>query len=151
MPRLPGIRKALPDTSVAVTVLEDAPNLSRDLFDLSLFMRQPTGDCGETVIAEDQIFGFVHRALPRTSISTVTSVSILSCTTTPGRKTGPCGVFPCPACFPISREVLDTPNYSIALAEALAGAGILIGHHLLVEDSIRRGDLVRPFPQTWRL
>jgi LysR family glycine cleavage system transcriptional activator len=38
----------------------------------------------------------------------------------------------------------------LALEEAKAGAGLLMGHACLVEDALTKGDLVRPFPQDYK-
>ena len=51
-----GMRAALPELSISVSAVEAPPNLARELFDLSVFIRRPTGGARETVLAADVIF-----------------------------------------------------------------------------------------------
>lgn len=51
-PRLPGLRRVLPDLEISVTAMEQPPNLDRDPFDMTLFFGDPAA--GEAV-ARDEI------------------------------------------------------------------------------------------------
>ena len=144
-PRLGTIRDRLAGVRVSVTALEAAPNLHRELFDLSIFVREPTGAATETVLAPDRI-------------TPVCAPSLAERIATPGDLGG------VPLLFDKSWENdwdlwlsslgISQPGgpqgaryslYALALEEAKAGAGVLMGHHCLVERAIASGDLVCPF------
>lgn len=145
--RLAVIREQLPQAELRVTALETAPNLDREMFDLSLFIGDPTGGEGEFVLAEDVIFPVCSPSLAE-SLKTDPGYSALTLLIdqtweqdwTHWSKVS--GV-----------SLLDSAGssryslYSLALEEAKAGAGLLMGHACLVEDALAKGDLVRPFPQ----
>ena len=65
-PRLPAIRAALPEVSISVSALETPPNLAREMFDLSLFLRAPTGAPHEVILADDLIYPVCTPALAAT-------------------------------------------------------------------------------------
>ena len=54
--RLPAIRAEFPNLKISVTALETAPNLRREMFDISLFLDEPKGRDAELVLGEDMIF-----------------------------------------------------------------------------------------------
>ena len=139
-PRLPALRTALPGHRLSVTALETPPNLMREMFDASLFLRAPGP--GDTVLATDAIAPVCTPGLAR-SIATPDDLAQYTLlhdeswsrdwadwatatgTPLPDPTTGP-------------RYSL----YAMALAEAKAGAGILIGHRILVEPALADGSLV---------
>ena len=143
--RLARIRTEHSDMDLAVTALETEPNLGREMFDLSLFIREPTGADHEYVFEEDVIFPVCSPSLVAklTSPADLKSIPLLMDQSwewdwelwcremglSPQMQAG------------ISRYSL----YSLALEEAKAGAGFLMGHACLVEDALSKGDLVRPF------
>jgi LysR family glycine cleavage system transcriptional activator len=143
-PRMPAIRTALPDVEISVTALEQRPNLRREMFDLSLFLDRSTGTAQETVLMCD-------RLLP------VCSPDIAAELRTPGdllrhrwlvdtawqgdwrdwlQARAPGLIRPLGPAYSL---------YALALAEAEAGAGVLIGHQVLVGDRIASGRLAAPF------
>lgn len=146
-PRLPKVRAALPELSVSVSAVETPPNLARELFDLSLFIRRPTGVASETVLAPDVIFP-------------VCTPAIAARLKTPADLMGETLLHD--ALWPedwaiwgraaLSGQTLPDKGprfslYSIALEEARNGAGILMGHQSLVQSALESGDLVAPFTQ----
>jgi LysR family glycine cleavage system transcriptional activator len=145
-PRLPAIRRTSPGLSISVTAMERPPNLMREPFDLSIFFStRPAEDATTLVLAEDSLFPV---CAPEVAM----------------RLTTPCD---------LSRETLlhdaswrddwaiwlaaeklgsiaaaSGPVYSLyslAVDEAIHGAGVLIGHAPLVAPALASGALVAPF------
>jgi len=146
-PRLPAIRAALKGHEISVTALETPPNLAREMFDMSLFLGQSNGKNTQKVLKTDTIYPVCTPEIARRleqpddllgetwlydalwagdwnlwlSQATLTHIK---------PQTGP-------------RFSL----YSIAIEEAKNGAGILIGHEILIEPLLKSGALVAPFGQ----
>ena len=55
-PRLPAIRAALSDLKISITALETPPNLYREMFDISIFLGEPTSNQAEIIIRRDWMF-----------------------------------------------------------------------------------------------
>jgi len=144
-PRLPKVRVALPELSISVSAVEAPPNLARELFDLSLFIRRPTGRARETVLARDVIFP-VCTPVIAARLETPADLmhqTLLHDALWPGDWALWGGV-----ALPDHRLPDKGPRfslYSIALEEARNGAGVLMGHQSLVEAALASGDLVAPF------
>ncbi|MCZ4351454.1 LysR family transcriptional regulator [Roseovarius aestuarii] len=144
-PRLPSIRAELPGVKLSVSALETPPNLARGLFDLSLFIRPADTDASLTPLVPDTLAPVcaphVAEAL-KTPADLVDHALLQDATwsddwalwarrahvTLPNLDSGP-------------RFSL----YAIAVDEARAGAGVLMGHAALVAGSLERGELVMPF------
>ncbi len=143
--RLPAIRRAVPDLRISVTALEQMPNMDRDPFDLAIFYEDLPVAADHTVLATDDIFPVCAPEL----VNTMTSPDDLeqaTCLydttwagdwqkwyahTRPGREFRPRGP--------------GFSLYSLAVDEACNGAGILIGHRMLIEQHLASGRLVAPF------
>ena len=144
-PRLPALRAALPDAQFSVTVLEQPPNLLREIFDVALFMRRPDAIPGGLVLAEDRI-------------APVCAPSLAS------QLAGPADLADQTlihdeswaedwALWARANRVAigDTTRgthfslYGMAVAEAEAGAGVLMGHLALLDRALAAGRLVQPF------
>jgi len=147
-PRLPAIRKALPQVKISVTAMESPPNLERELFDLSLFLIEPTGAPREILLEQDEILPVCapelasRLARPEDLAGEVLlhDASWIGDWPLWAMRTG----------HDIGRAE-DGPRfslYSLALEEARHGAGVLMGHHALVEPLLVAGALVAPFPET---
>lgn len=143
--RLPDIRVNVPNVTISITALETAPNLQREPYDLSIFFE--TGAPGEDAIlvARDVIFPV---CIPRLA----------------GALSGP-GDLNDATCLHDANWSQDWPAwlsaahheqdinvygptfslYSLALEEALNGAGVLMAHEALVEPHLQSGALVAPF------
>ncbi len=147
-PRLPRVRNALPDLKLSVSAMETPPNLDRELFDLSLFIKKPAHSPGETVIAPDILFPVCSPEIAArlTTPEDLASQVLLHDATwlddwalwadetgchLPNRNEGP-----------------QFSLYSLALEEARNGAGVLMGHRCLVQRALDKGDLVQPFART---
>jgi len=144
-PRLPALRADIPDISISVTAMEIRPNLLREPFDLSLFF-----DDGPT--AGDRIAVCTDTMFP------VCSPAVASALNTPEDLSGQTLLFDAlweedwprwlAAANAGSVPVGNGPVfslYSLAVAEAQNGAGVLIGHEPLVRDHLAAGTLVEPF------
>lgn len=144
-PRLPAVRAALPDLRISVSAIENPPNLARDLFDLSLFIRPAIGARSERVLAPDMI-------------EPVCAPEIAARLRCPGDLAGETLLHDAlwPQDWALWAGALlhgirlpDTgPRYSlyaIALEEARHGAGVLMGHRSLVQAALDDGSLVAPF------
>lgn len=144
-PRLPALRKAMPDKRISVTAMERPPNLKREVFDLCLFIAEPTGATNEIILMQDEIFpvcapdvaaqlkaptDLAHQSLlvdeswaddwPRWAHAAGCDLSQIA-------------------------EAARYSLFALAVAEAKAGAGVLIGHACLLHDALQDGSLVAPF------
>lgn len=147
-PRLAAIRAALPGASLSVTALERPPDLKRIPYDLSLFFL-PAGE--GRLVAEDVIYPVCAPALAA-GLSGPEDLARVPCLTdstwaddwatwagqaVPGWSFTPRGpVF---------------SLYALAVREAVAGAGVLMGHEALVAPALASGALIAPFPTRVRL
>lgn len=145
LPRLPEVRRTVPEAVISVTAMDRPPNLRREPFDLALFYGNGSSSEGTLSIVEETIFPvcapslalrlekpedlagetFLHDAL----WSNDWDVWLASAA--PGLN-------------------LDTSGpvfslFSLAIEEAKNGAGILIGHDPLVSRHLASGELVEPF------
>jgi LysR family glycine cleavage system transcriptional activator len=144
-PRLPAVRTALPDLRISVSAIESPPNLARDLFDLSLFIRPPTGAPGERVLAPDLILPVCAPALAERlhSPADLAGETLLHDALWPEDW-----AHWAQEMLPEIRLPTTGPRYSlyaIALEEARHGAGVLMGHQSLVQAALADGSLVAPF------
>jgi len=143
--RLPALRRASPGLSISVTAMERPPNLMREPFDLAIFFCAESTGMFTRVLAEDSLFPvcapeiadrltctrdllgetLLHDASWREDWSTWLAASRIDGIAT---TSGP--VF---------------SLYSLAVEEAMHGAGVLIGHAPLVATALASGALVAPF------
>lgn len=141
--RLGRLRAALGPRQVSVHALEAPPNMLRDLYDISLFIGPR--DSG-IVVADDVVFPVCAPELAvqiRAPDDLARQVLLhdASWASDWSDWARVCGVG-----LP---NVEDGPRhslYSLALAEAKAGAGIALGHSFLVQDALADGSLVQPLP-----
>lgn len=139
-PRLPELRKAMPDLVLSVTAMETPPNLSREPFDLSLFFREDGGQ----PIERDEIFPVCTPKMAA-SIRTIEDLNTRPCLIDTSWADdwqawlGSLGVSNVTPRGPMHSL------YALALEDALNGAGVLMGHGPLVARHLQRGALVAPF------
>ena len=146
-PRLPAIRAALKQQNISVTALEHPPNLSREMFDISVFLGRPK-NATECVLGDDYLFPVCapHIAKQMTSPADLFDQTWLyDATWQDDWATWTSAVIPGE---PSLRQGPQFSLFSIALEEAKNGAGVLMGHSFLVEAMIKRGELVAPFNQS---
>ncbi len=144
--RLPAIRSAaLPGVTVSVTAMERPPNLGREPFDLSIFFEDNPIASSSVELCPDVIFPVCapvigSRLKSSADLADETYLNDLSwpndwniwiSSALPDARLDPRGpVF---------------SLYSLAVEEALNGAGVLIGHESLVSSHLESGALVVPF------
>ena len=140
-PRLPGLRAALPGVSVSVTATETPPNLTREPFDLSLFIRRSGG----VEIEPDRLFPVCAPALARRLNAPADLAGVPCLSDTVWADDWPRWLaHACPEAK-IAPRGPSFSLYAMALAEAVAGGGVLIGHAPLVRAELESGALVVPF------
>lgn len=147
-PRLPAIRNTLQSHKISVTALETPPNLTREMFDISIFIGNPSGRSTEHILGNDVIFPVCSPEIAQR----VNSVADLQNETWlyDALWAKDWGIWIDQATHN-QIKLQNGPGfslYSIAIEEAKNGAGILIGHKLLIEPLLKSGALVAPFHQT---
>ena len=143
-PRLPALRAALPDRRISVTALETAPNLMREMYDACLFLRIPAP--GDHIIAHDAI---APVCAPSLAAQIECPDDLARCTLLHDESWASDWADWSAASGAKVRDPSAGPRYSlyaIALDEAKAGAGVLIGHRILVADALYKGTLVPACP-----
>lgn len=139
--RLRRIREQHPEINFSVTAMESPPTLGREMFDLAIFFAVPKGLPDQITIGQDEIVpvcapGLLTRAQGASGLNNVPLLHDQVwkddwATWSQG------------ACY----RLQDTTNgpqfslYSLAVEEAKAGAGVLIGHLCLIEDALASGAL----------
>ncbi|WP_291730690.1 LysR family transcriptional regulator [Leisingera sp. F5] len=140
-PRLPALRAAMPDMAVSVTAIEAPPNLKRAPYDLCLFYG---GDQG-TVIEQDTIFPVCAPIVAEKLHSPADLLNVPCLSDAVWSQDW--GTWLQAAC-PGKTLHIRGPEYSLyslAVEEAVNGAGVLIGHQALVAPLLASGKLVAPF------
>ncbi len=138
--RLRQVRAQFPEITFSVTAMETPPSLAREMFDLSIFFGVPDGSADQAAICEDAILPVCAPTLLAEATGDLKAMTHLHDQTweedwalwarhigteVDQGKSGP-------------RFSL----YSLALEEAKAGAGVLMGHLSLVEEALASGALV---------
>jgi len=144
-PRLPAIRAALPQQSISVTALEQTPNLSREMFDLSVFLGTAKKITAEYVLGDDLLFPVCAPSIAEQLTSPTDLFDhtwLFDATWSDDWATWVAAVLPGDS---RSRQGPHYSLFSIALEEAKNGAGVLMGHSFLVDGMINSGELVAPF------
>lgn len=145
-PRMPGIRRQLPGVTLSVSALETPPNLAREMYDLSLFIRDPAAVPDGIQLAEDRIFPVCSPAIAKD----ITTPEALARQTLLRDAVWSDDWEKWLAARPEASPTAPRPGpayslYALAVTEALAGAGLLIGHECLIDHHLQAGTLVPPF------
>ena len=127
-PRLPAIREAAPDIAISVFALETPPNMNREHFDLGIFYEPAEGVAVEIDLGPDEIFPVSAPGIGADAPRLFDAAWVDDWSQWSGA--------------PISANGPVFSLYSLAVAEAAAGAGVLIGHSHLVANHLARGDLI---------
>ena len=142
-PRLVAIRQAFPANRFSVTALETPPSLRRDLFDLSVFFAPETGNPDQIVLASDLMTPVCAPSLAAQikDAGDLQNQTLLHDQTwlDDWPKWANTNGLP-------SNNMTNGPRFSLyglAVEEAKAGAGILMGHLSLIEPALKSGELVR--------
>lgn len=137
--RLARIRELFPQISFSVTAMESPPLLTRELFDLSIFIMQAERQTDQITLCKDEIAPVCAPFI----IDRLTKIegAPLLCDQTWSddwsiwsKATGQLVEDP--------QKAAQYSLYSVAVEEAKAGAGILMGHLCLIEDDLAMGTLV---------
>lgn len=144
-PRLPAIRAQFPDQKLSVTAMEMAPNLRREMFDISVFLREPTGYGVEYPLSVDMIFPVCAPEIAKRLKSTEDLLNEVWLYDSRWPDDWSVWMQKAAPTLPYLKEGPHYSLYNIALEEAKNGAGVLIGHEVLVERMLQSGDLVAPF------
>lgn len=146
-PRLAQMRRAVEGCVISVTALENPPNLLRDPFDLALFFEAAPGAAAAYPICDDVIFPVCAPALAA-QLGRLEDLTQTPCLRDSQWRddwstwlTGVAGA------AAVSVRGPSFSLYALAVAEALNGAGVLMGHEALLAAPLASGALVAPFPQ----
>ena len=137
--RLGLLRKMRPDLNFSVTAMETPPSLQRELFDMAIFFTDDDGHSDQIKLAEDTIYPVAGPDLA--DAVNFETVPLLHDQTWNQDW----------AMWSDATQISagDTKRgarfslYGLAVEEAKAGAGALMGHHVLVADAIKAGQLHR--------
>jgi len=146
--RLRRIREQIPDVNFSVTAMETPPSLERELFDLSIFFAPPNGSPDQIPVSRDVIApvcapSLLDRARCAKGFEGIPLLhdqiwkddwAIWS------RKSG-CHLHD-------DQSGPQFSLYSLAVEEAKAGAGVLIGHLSLIEEALTSETLVLAHEQS---
>lgn len=136
--RLSNIRARFPEVNFSVTAMEHPPSLSRELFDLAIFFGVPDHTDTQIPICSDEITPVCSPDLLG-RLETFGTMTLLHDQTWAddwaiwSQATG----------APL-KEPQTGPQfslYSLAVEEAKAGAGVLMGHLCLIEDALATNSL----------
>lgn len=143
-PRLPALRQKMPQLEISVTAMEEPPNLDRDPYDLSIFYMADESGPHTRLIAKDVIQPVCapHLAAQLRQVGDL-----------PGAQ---CLVDSAWASDweiwlkAVGQDALQLRGpsyslYSLAVQEAVNGAGVLMGHEALIQPLLKAGRLVAPF------
>ena len=149
-PRLPAIRHASPGLSISVTAMERPPNLMREPFDLAIFfdtnpIARQSAATETPILAPDSLFPV---CAPEIAARLVTPRDLNSETLLHDVTWRDDWAVWLAAEQLSGIAATAGPAYSLyslALEEAIHGAGVLIGHAPLVAPALASGALVSPF------
>jgi len=147
-PRLPQIRAIDPLTTISITALDRPPNLLREPYDLSLFFcaeKQP-GNGNE--LCRDKIFPVCAPSMASRLKQPSDLRGLLFLHDARWINDWQSWLNQVAPGHGIDTSGPSFSLYSLAQQEAENGAGILIGHEILVQDSLRKGSLVAPFGES---
>lgn len=145
-PRLPRLTDILAPIEVSVTAVDEPPNLKRSPFDLCLFYTDRLGR-GQRKIADELLLPVCTPALAE-RITAPEDLVETRCIKDIGWKDWEVWSG---SVMPEQNFVARGPGfslYSIAVQQALLGAGVLIGRRSLVQPYLDTGELVAPLEQS---
>ena len=143
--RLGNFRRVVPEVKISVYAVENCPNLDREPYDVSVFFEEAQNVRDGEVLFADRIFPVCSPGIASrlTQVSDLKEETLLhdaawaddwsDWLTTQGERPG---------------QKIGGPKfslYSVAVEEALNGAGVLMAHEALVTKFLKKGRLVAPF------
>lgn len=148
---MPRVRALSPQTTISITALDNPPNLLREPYDLSIFYAAEEGTGYRVELGNDSIFPVCAPSIAaRLKIPADLDGELFL---HDARWTGHWRQWLEQVAPGLE---IDTGGptfslYSLAVQEAKNGAGVLMGHELLVRDCLDEGSLVAPFSQVVEL
>lgn len=150
--RLPALRLAVPDVTFSITAMENAPNLRREPYDLSIFMQDVPAPAKKSrpspvLLGEDVIFPVCAPEISaRLQRPEDMDAEIFLHDVSWDRDWALwMAKADMPGDLDISGPIYSL--YSLAVEEAKNGAGLLMGHQALIQPLLDSGVLVEPFSQ----
>ncbi|MEM7524972.1 MAG: LysR family transcriptional regulator [Pseudomonadota bacterium] len=142
-PRLPGIRAAAGGVRISVSALEAPPNLMREPFDIALFFEDAPGAAEGCDLAPGAVFPVCAPAIAArlTGPEDLLNEALL----TDAAWIDDWGAWADTAGAAALTGGATYSLYAIAVEEALAGAGVLMGRRPLIDSHLKSGALVAPF------
>jgi LysR family glycine cleavage system transcriptional activator len=136
---LPIMRDAVDGVQISVTAMEEAPNLAREPYDLSLFFE---ANPDQSLSGPDAL---VPVAAPQVAKEITSDDALLAFPHISDQSWAQDWLHWFRAVFPEKIYTGNGPSYSlfsVAVEEAKNGAGILMAHRSLVAPLLKRGELV---------
>jgi LysR family glycine cleavage system transcriptional activator len=149
-PRLPAIRSRLQNHKISVTALETPPNLIREMFDMSIFFGIPSNRSGERVLKSDVIYPVCTPEIAQRIRSPADLYRETWLYDALWADDWKLWIDQAATNEIIPQNGASFSLYSIAVEEAKNGAGVLIGHEILIEPLLKSGALVAPFERKAR-
>lgn len=146
-PRLPAIRAATPGLSLSVAALEAPPNLLREPFDLALFFAPAEGAAETRDLGPDVIYPVAAPSVARRLRRPADLAREALLTDSAWGEDWTAWAAAAPGAPERAPAGPVHSLYALALDEAMAGGGVLIGHEHLVRRALKSGRLVAPFPE----
>lgn len=143
--RLSKVRTQFPDVNFSVTAMEHPPSLSRELFDVAIFFGYPDQSDTQIPICRDEIVPVCAPGLldQMQAFETMTLLHDQTWADDWNIWSNETGV--------TLKDPQTGPRfslYSLAVEEAKAGAGILMGHLCLIDDALTANALERASEHT---
>ncbi len=142
-PRMPALRAAFPEARLSITALEQPPDMAREGYDIAIFL-YPDDSADGTALAQDRILPV---CAPQIAAQIAEPADLarhlwLRDSQWPQDWENWLAATGC--------QALDKPEsvsfslFALAVADACNGAGILMGHQMLVAPLLQDGRLVAP-------
>ncbi|WP_416899252.1 MAG: LysR family transcriptional regulator [Minwuia sp.] len=147
-PRLARVRGEMGGVMVSVYAVETPPDLRRNLFDLSIFIRPPRNRDPGRAIEDDEIFPVCTPALAERIRRHGGFEGMMLLVDESWADDWPLWADATGIALPDLQAAPRFSLYSMAIAEAKAGGGVAMGHRCLVAGDLASGALVRPFEAT---
>jgi LysR family transcriptional regulator, glycine cleavage system transcriptional activator len=143
-PRMPGLRARFPEARISISALEQPPNLAREGYDIAVFLEAEDDAKGE-VLARDFIGPVCAPALAASIRTPKDLYDQLWLRDSRWQDDWPNWLAGVGFDGAILAQPVDFSLYALAVDEACNGAGLLMGHEILVARHVAAGDLVAPF------
>ena len=145
-PRLPALRQAFPESRPSIHALEQPPDFRREPFDLGVFLCKPGSAAGRSIeVCNDFIFPVCSPDVAQRLADPEDLVHVPLLMDTSWKSDWAIWLSEVGLKEVRIDEGAEFSLYSLALQAAIDGAGVLMGHEILVARSIAKGEVVAPF------